>query len=184
MQVDKEQLTNKIASSRKTAAMAKVAIVPRLKRLMAHPKWKDVGRVASRVGTAAGDAAAVGYGMPLAYNMATGEAPDTTERLGLAAAAAPLMISRRARGWARKNLKTPLLTASALDATQQATMGHSLLRPDQVKQTMEKERDSMIAGGIDAVSNFLDNPGNFLERGAPMVNSVSTAASRPPFWSA
>jgi len=184
MQVDQVQLTNKIASGRKTAAMSKEAIVPRLRRLMTHPNWKNMGQVAARVGTAAGDAAAIGYGMPLAYNMATGEAPDTTERLGLAAAAVPLMVNRRARGWARKNLKAPLLTASALDATQQATMGHSLLRPDQVKHTMEKERDSMIAGGIDAVSNFLDNPGNFLERGAPVVNSVSTAASRPPFWSA
>ena len=183
MHIDYQRFFEETIRSRKQAAMPKLGLIPRLRRMMAHPNWGKVQGHAKQLGTYATDAAAISYGVPLAYNMATGEPAEGGTRAMMAAAAMPLAFSSRARRWARRNLKAPLLTASALDATQQATMGHSVLRPDQVRKAMEGERDTMIADGIDALAKFVDNPGKYLERRPPVVDSGNTAAARPPFWS-
>lgn len=173
----------KIAQQRKVAASPKLAAAGRLSALLRHPGWKSLPQRAKTVADYAGTAAAVGYGVPLAVNMATGEEPSTAAGLGLSTlAAAPLLVSRRARQFAKKNLRAPLLMASGLDTAQRAFMGHSMLRPNQVHQAMEKERDSFIADGIDAVSNLIDNQGNSLAGRPSMVNSLRQSVSRPPFW--
>ncbi len=175
MKIDKDVLTKKTQGKSKKAAGPNPAVLSRISGLLSSPKTKNVMN-------GIGNAAAIGYGVPLFYNMASGSPMSTAGQVATGGLGALAMMHPGARRTFQNNLRMPLLSASALDVAQQHSMGHSMLRPDQVHKAVDEERDNLIAQGIDAISGVLDNPQKLLAPQSAGVNSTSAQTVLPPFW--